>query len=186
MWPRGDAGHMRWQVVVCCCLCVLAVGCIGPLSASQPTSYNATVVGVVDGDTIDVRLSDGREERVRLLGIDTPEVHVRTDPAEYPGVPNTTAARACLRVVGENASRFVEDRLATGRVRLDIDPQADRRGGYGRLLAYVFVGDTHLNRELVARGYARVYETDFSRRDAFERAQQGAMTEGHGIWRCRT
>lgn len=178
---------MRPYLVFVLTICCLAAGCVGPMGADgAPTTYNASVIGVVDGDTIDVRLPDGREERVRLLGIDTPEVHVETSPGEFEGVPNTTAARECLRAVGENASATVRERVGSRQVRLEIDPLADRRGGYDRLLAYVLIDGTNLNRALVAEGYARVYETEFSERDAFEAAESNAMAADRGVWRCRS
>lgn len=178
---------MRPYTVLAFAICCLAAGCVGPIATDgAPTTYTATVVGVVDGDTIDVRLSDGREERVRLLGIDTPEVHVETSPGEFEGVPNTTAARDCLRAVGENASETVRGRIGLEQVRLEIDPVADRRGGYDRLLAYVFVNATNLNQVLVAEGYARVYDTAFSQREAFEGAESTAMAADRGVWRCRS
>lgn len=173
-------GRVAAPVVLC--LAVLTVGCLG---GGGPSTYNGTVVSVADGDTIDVRLADGSVETVRLLGVDTPEVHVPVDPAEYPGIPNTTAARECLRAVGENASRFVHSAVDGHRVRLEFDSVADRRGGHGRLLAYVYRGDRHLNAELVSMGYARVYDTEFAKRDTFHRAAQDAMAENRGIWRCR-
>lgn len=174
--------HGRIAVPVVLFLAVLTVGCLG---GGGPTTYNGTVVSVADGDTIDVRLADGSVETVRLLGVDTPEVHVPVDPAEYPGVPNTTAARECLRAVGENASRYVRSSVDGRQVRLELDPVADRRGGHGRLLAYVYRGDRHLNAALVSMGYARVYETEFSKRETFHRAEQDAMAADRGIWRCR-
>lgn len=177
---------MRRARLVGLCLCCLLAGCLGALGGDAgPSTYNGTVTSVADGDTIDVRLDDGLAETVRLLGVDTPEVHVATSPEEFPGVPNTTAGRACLRAVGENASAFVRTQVDGRLVRLEIDPTADRRGDYGRLLAYVFVGDEHLNHRLVAEGYARVYETTFELRDRFEAAATDARAADEGIWRCR-
>lgn len=174
---------MRREAVLGFCLLCLLAGCLGP--TDRPTSYNATVVGVIDGDTIDVRLADGREERVRLLGVDTPEVAGPTSPGEFAGVPNTTAGRACLRAVGENASAFVRSQVDGKSIHLEIDPRADRRGGFGRLLAYVFENGTHLNRGLLARGYARVFDTEFGRRAAFESARDAARAANRGVWSCR-
>jgi micrococcal nuclease len=174
------------RLVLAVILCCLAAGCVGPLAAGDAaTTDNATVTHVVDGDTIDVRFDDGRDERIRLLGIDTPEVHVETSPGEFEGVPNTTAARECLRAVGQNASRMVRTRIDGMLVRIETDPVADRRGGYDRLLAYVIADGTNLNRLLVAEGYARVYDTTFTERETFERAEARAMDEGRGVWRCR-
>jgi micrococcal nuclease len=143
------------------------------------------VLDVVDGDTVDVRLPDGSEDTVRLVGIDTPEVHAETAPLEYEGVPGTSAGRACLRSAGEDASAFLDSRIDGEQVTLVVDPNADRRGGYGRLLAYVSHDGQNLNWALVAAGHARVYDTDFALRDAFDSAEVAARGAGRGLWRCR-
>ena len=91
---------------------------------------------VVDGDTIEVEVG-GRAERVRYIGIDTPEW---TD--ERPEV------RARARAATEANRRLVAGR----RVRLELD--VETRDRYGRLLAYVWVGDTLVNEALVRDGHA--------------------------------
>jgi micrococcal nuclease len=141
----------------------------------------ATVVRVVDGDTVVVRI-DGDRETVRLLGVDTPEVGGSVSPGEFPTVPDTAAGRAHLRTWGERASRFVHDRLANRTVTIATDPRADRRGDYGRLLAYVFVNETPINRVLLDRGYARFYDAPLSRYGAFEQAAERARAERRGLW----
>jgi micrococcal nuclease len=146
---------------------------------------DARVVAVVDGDTIDVRLPDGSEDTVRLLGVDTPEVHVENDPAEFEGVPDTDAGRACLRTAGETASTALRSRLADRDVTLLVDPNTDRRGGYDRLLAYVVSNGTVVNYALVMAGHARVYDTEFARRDEFDAAERDARAAGRGLWRCQ-
>ncbi|MFW6018455.1 MAG: thermonuclease family protein [Halapricum sp.] len=151
--------------------------------AGEP--LEGVVTDVVDGDTIDVRLANGTIERVRLLGIDTPEVHVETQPEEFDGVPDTEAGRACLREAGANASRVVEDRLAGERVTLRLDPEADTRGGYGRLLAVVVHENQSINYQLVRDGHARLYDTEFSARDRYATAQQAAEDADRGLWACR-
>ena len=144
------------------------------------------VLDVVDGDTVDVRLPDGSEDTVRLVGVDTPEIHVENDPPEFEGVPDTRAGATCLRAAGHDASTYVEQRLAAGNVSLVFDPDTDRRGGYGRLLAYVYVGERNLNYALVATGHARVYDTDFVLRDVFDAAERGARSQQLALWTCRT
>lgn len=169
------------------CLVVLAAGCTGLLTGvGEPSTYNGTVTHVVDGDTVDVRLADGSTERVRLLGIDSPEVHVPPNPDEFVGVPNTTDGRRCLRAAGENASAFVSERASGARVTVETDPVADRRGDYDRLLAYVVRDGTNLNHALVAEGHARVYRTRFGQRERFETAAESARAADRGLWRCRT
>lgn len=95
---------------------------------------------VVDGDTIDIEIG-GREERVRLIGINTPETHVDDGPAE------------CF---GLEAAEFTRRLLAPGtEVRLTRDVVG--RDDYGRLLAYVYrLGDDlFVNEAIIAGGYAR-------------------------------
>ncbi|MFB6086819.1 MAG: thermonuclease family protein [Halodesulfurarchaeum sp.] len=168
---------------------VLLAGCsavpIGPGEAVPP-ARNATVVDVVDGDTLDVRFPDGSTDTVRLLGIDTPEVYAETDPAEFEGVPDTEVGEACLRDAGERATAVVTDRLADREIRLEFDPLADRRGEYDRLLAYVVLNDTNLNYWLVKRGHARVYDTEFASAGRFYAAESTARAEHRGLWTCTT
>src|SRR5918997_285103 len=83
---------------------------------------------VIDGDTIQVHI-DGRSERVRYIGVDTPEATTFTE---------------CFGPAAAAANR----RLLAGRmVRLDYG--AEPRDRYGRLLAYVYVGDLFVNAELI-------------------------------------
>ena len=200
------------RIVLLAALCLLA-GCTvavtdggtatpardtGTLTVQSPDGANATldfapadrievrVVAVVDGDTIDVRLPDGTEDTVRLVGVDTPEVHVENDPAEFEGVPETDAGAACLRAAGVNASRYVETRLHGETVTLLFDPNTDRRGGYGRLLAHVSHDGTNVNYALVATGRARVYDSEFVLRETFDAAETAARDAGRGLWRCQT
>jgi micrococcal nuclease len=143
----------------------------------------ATVTRVVDGDTVVVELEDGTEEKVRLIGVDTPEVHVEVTPDEF-GIPDTEAGRSCLRTYGERASDYAERSLDGRTVRLAPDPDLDRRGYYGRLLAYVYVDGRSFNFALVRTGHARVFRSDFTRRGEFEAAQQRARANRTGVWSC--
>lgn len=77
-------------------------------ATSSDDTLSATVTDVVDGDTVDVRFSNGTTDTVRLLGVDTPEVYGANDPAEFEGVPNTEAGEQCLGKAGENASAYAK------------------------------------------------------------------------------
>jgi micrococcal nuclease len=143
----------------------------------------ATVTRVVDGDTIEVRFEDGEEDTIRLLGIDTPETFSENDPAEFEGIPETTAGYDHLANWGDRATEFVTDELDGEQVRVVTDPEADRRGSYGRLLAYVYTdGGETFNRRLLDEGYARMYDSAFSKREAFEDAEREARQDEHGLW----
>lgn len=121
-------------------------------------ALRGTVTRVVDGDTVDVRLAGGARERVRLIGIDTPEVG-RCGAAQA-----TAAAR----------------RLAQGaRVVLRGDATQATRDRYGRLLAYVWLpGGRDLGYRLLAAGHGRVYVygRPFQRLAAYRAAEQAGRS----------
>jgi len=125
-----------------------------------------SVVDVVDGDTIEVRI-EGEIEDVRYIGIDTPE-------SVAPGQP--------VECFGVEASEENERLVAGRRVRLDFD--AERRDRYGRLLAYVYVGERFINAELVRGGFATTLEIapNDSFAGLFDRLQQEAGNAGSGLW----
>jgi len=139
-------------------------------SATRPTALGGAgnVTHVVDGDTVDVQLTTGADERVRLIGIDTPER----------GACGAARATAYARS------------LASGRqVTLVGDPTQARRDRYGRLLAYVWVDGRDLGFQQLARGFARVYIYDrpFQRLAAYRRAERTGKTRSNSIWRgCGT
>jgi endonuclease YncB( thermonuclease family) len=128
----------------------------------------ARVVRVVDGDTYDVRLSGGRKVRVRVLGIDTPEVYGATEC----GGPEASA----------RAKRF----LPRGtRVVLTSDPSQQLEDRYGRSLRYVAKNGKDIGRSLVRAGLARVYVYDhepFKRTRAYQATQRAAQRADRGIW----
>ncbi|MGQ0823574.1 MAG: thermonuclease family protein [Actinomycetota bacterium] len=107
--------------------------------ATAGTTYDATVVETLDGDTIVVSFADGVRDTVRLLGVDTPEVHHPSRPVE------------CF---GPEASAYTRARLLGRRVTLERDVEA--RDIYGRFLAYVRVDGVRFNDELLRLGYARL------------------------------
>ncbi|MFB6293372.1 MAG: thermonuclease family protein [Halonotius sp.] len=176
---------------------VLLAGCSGtapvPTPDSKPTvasngtidgtSLNVTVTHVVDGDTVDIRYANGSTDTVRLLGVDTPETPPTTvSPGEFEGIPDSEAGRDHLRAWGERATDFAERELAGQKVRLVVDPEADRRGGYGRLLAYIYVDGENFNRALLTDGFARLYDSEFTRRDEFAASERTARREAVGLW----
>lgn len=156
-----------------------------PVDFEPAETVNATVTRVVDGDTVDVRFPDGSEDTVRLVGVDTPEVNVENEPAEYEGVPDTETGALCLRRAGHDATNYTVARVDGETVTVAFDPQTDRRGGYDRLLAYVYLDGANLNHDLVATGHARLFDTEFALRGAFEASETAARTEKRGLWACR-
>lgn len=138
-------------------------------STSSPAvggSETATVQRVVDGDTF-IALEGTRRFRVRLIGVDTPET-------VKPGAP--------IGCFGPEASAYAHKTLTGKQVRLVYD--VDRYDRYERVLAYVYVGTTFFNLDLVQRGYARVLTVrpDIAHVHDFEAAQRAARASHAGLW----
>ena len=130
-------------------------------STSGPREFG--VKRVLDGDTIE--LENG--ERVRYIGINTPEIAHPPRGAEFFGPKAAEANR-----------ELVEGK----RVRLEFDVQ--KRDRYGRLLAYVYVDSLFVNAELVKRGYAYAYTypPNVKYAELFVRLQREAREAGRGLW----
>lgn len=159
------------------------------LSLTEEIKPDHAVVGkVIDGDTIDVQIllegEDGyprlsntdhlssaprpsrKIERVRLIGVDTPETVHPFKPIEE---------------FGKEASNYTKSRLQGKTVRLEYD--LSKRDKYGRILAYVYVDDRHFNAELIEKGYAFAYlRFPFKYREEFRQLELQAKQAGVGLW----
>lgn len=185
---------MKRRIPLAVIVLLLATGCTG-LPVPGPSTLDATtaadgrdvtVVRVIDGDTMDIRYENGTTDRVRLLGVDTPETHTAVSPGEWEGVPDTPAGRACLENWGERASQYATAELDGRTVTLVIDPDSDVRGDYGRLLAYLVYDGSSFNRRLLETGHSRMYDSQFSKHDEFVALERAAMKNETGVWTCRT
>lgn len=144
----------------------------------------ATITRVVDGDTVEVEFANGEMDTIRMIGVDTPEtVASNENPPEY-GIPDTSQGRDWLLNWGNEAKSFAQGELADVKVRVVTDPKGDKRGSYGRLLAYIYYGDgTNFNRELLDRGLARRYDdSQFTLRNEFGQSEETAQNENRGLW----
>jgi micrococcal nuclease len=154
--------RLRFALVI-----LLAAGVLAAAASTATRgafTLRGTVVHVVDGDTIDVRLRSGARERVRLIGIDTPEVGECMAAA---------AARSAEALAGSQAVVLKGDRTQATRDK------------YGRLLAYVWIrGARDLGFQQLARGLARVYVYDrpFERLDAYRQAERAGKRRSRSIW----
>lgn len=126
----------------------------------QPIQESAKVIRVIDGDVI-VVLLNGREEKVRLIGIDAPE---RGQP------------------YFEEAANKTKELVLSKYVRFEKD--VSERDKYGRLLRYVYIGSVFVNAELVKLGYASVYiyPPDTKYRELFRGLAAEAKEKNLGLW----
>jgi micrococcal nuclease len=130
----------------------------------------ARVVRVIDGDTILVEI-DGREERVRYIGVDTPETVAPDRPVGCFG-PEASARNKAL----------VEGRT------VELERDISDRDRFNRLLRYVYVDGTLVNAELLRDGYATsvTFPPDVRENARFRALEQEARAAGRGLWSaCR-
>lgn len=120
----------------------------------------ASVIFVIDGDTIDVSI-EGREERVRYISVNTPE-------RDEPCYDEATNANRIL----------VENQIVT------LVKDVSERDSYGRLLRYVYIGEVFVNAQLVADGWAeaRRYNPDTAQYDYLDSLEANAAAQNLGCW----
>jgi len=133
----------------------------------------ATVIGVIDGDTVEVMLGDGAKEKVRYIGVDTPE---------------TRHPKKGVECFGREAYDFNKALVLGKRVWLERD--VEERDRYQRLLAYVWLDaekQRMANAILVSEGYAQVstYPPNVKYVELFLKLQREARENNKGLWgRC--
>jgi micrococcal nuclease len=164
-------GAAALGAIVAALLALVAVAGSRHAEAGRPGTI--TIVRVVDGDTVVARLPAG-EEKIRLIGIDTPET---VDP------------RKPVQCFGREASARTKALLPKGTpIRLERDAEA--RDRYGRLLAYVYRADdgTFVNLALAEEGFAHplTIPPNIAYADRFAAAAASARAAGLGLWEaCR-
>lgn len=129
-----------------------------------PKRSKAKVKRIVDGDTIDVK-TRGSTERVRIVGIDTPELG---------------------RCAYKKATKALSRQLRRGeKVKLVADGSQDDRDRFGRLLRYVHDGRVDVGRRQLAKGWARVLVVGagFDRNTEYRATERKAMSRDRGLWR---
>lgn len=143
-----------------------------PTLTPSPTTSSiklqlAKVIKVVDGDTIEIEGG----KKVRYIGIDTPET---VDP------------RKPVQCFGKEASNKNKELIEGKEVKLEKDVSETDK--YGRLLRYVYLGDTLINELLVKEGYAHAssYPPDIKYQDRFTRAEREARENNRGLWEACT
>ena len=135
-------------------------------TSNQPGLYS--VSQFVDGDTIAVNMN-GKTEKVRFIGVDTPELH-------HPKKP--------VQCFAESAHQFTAGLINTNQVTLEADPEDDNRDIYGRLLRYIYLPDgTLVNMELIRSGHGFAYTRfPFVKKPEAIALEQDARQNSRGLW----
>lgn len=138
-------------------------------AVTSKSTTTATVLRVIDGDTIEVDIS-GTKTRVRLIGINTPEV---VDP------------RRPVECFGQEASHRAKEILSGNAVLLVSDSSQGELDKYGRSLFYVYLSDgTFFNDLMLKEGYAHeyTYRTPYRYQAQFKASEQVARSQHVGLW----
>ncbi|CAN5593761.1 hypothetical protein BH10BAC5_BH10BAC5_07350 [soil metagenome] len=137
-----------------------------------------TVERIVDGDTF--KLTTG--ERVRLLGIDTPE-KFDSKKLDYDS-KNSGKDKKTIQNLGKLSTEYVKSFLEGKKVKMIKEPNYQDKDQYGRLLRYVYLQDgTFVNAKILKDGYGQVFESfPFSKIDEFRKIQKEARENKKGLW----
>ncbi len=149
-----------------------------PFGNSSYDYNNILVTRVVDGDTL--QLESG--EKVRLIGIDTPEMHESNKL--YRDAQRAKENITTIQKLGRRSYQFTRELVEGKRVSLEFD--VERYDKYKRLLAYVYLKDNNLfvNAEIVKQGYASLmtYPPNVKYVGLFQKLYQEARDNRRGLW----
>jgi len=159
---------------------LLYLGLKSILPSAEVSANNGVyyVQRVIDGDTL--KLSSG--ERVRLIGVDTPEVHY-SNKLLADSKRNHQDIRT-IQGLGRKASIFTKGLCLHKKVRLEFD--VEKRDRYNRLLAYVYLDDgTFVNAVILKEGYGQVMTIppNVKHADYFSKLQKEARENKKGLWK---
>lgn len=151
-------------------------------NARHPSLTPATVVKVIDGDTLKIEVQ-GQKENIRLIGIDTPESKKNKKAMKDSGRSGKDVK--VITKMGKEAAKYTKTLVEKGdRIGIEFDVQ--QRDHYGRLLGYVYLPDGKmLNEEIIRAGYAQpmTVPPNVKYADLFRAAYREAREEGRGLWR---
>jgi micrococcal nuclease len=165
-----------WQIVMVGLLVVIAWGAweykgfatTESLKRNEALQDKGIVLKIIDGDTVEVFI-DNKTERVRLIGIDAPEM--------------SSANKECF---AKEAHLGLKKLLDGKQIILESDPTQENRDEYGRLLRYVFLDKENINKMMIERGFA--YELTFmgkayNYQSKFVESEEKAKEGRKGLWK---
>jgi micrococcal nuclease len=144
-----------------------------PENQQEEVGALSRVVRIVDGDTVVIDRNNATET-IRLIGVDTPELHHPTKPVQ------------CF---AREAAAYITSLLKDRSVRVVSDPSQDARDKYGRTLAYLYRDDgLFINKALIEEGYGYeyTYEIPYVYQKEFKAAQTYAREHQKGLWAPNT
>lgn len=175
---RRELNYVRTPALVITALLCLGLNSLAQKKADIPEQGEFFyVVRVIDGDTL--KLSN--DKKVRLIGIDTPELHHGSKLLR--DARRSHKDEDYIRTLGRRAADFTSSLVLNRKVRLEYD--VEKRDRYKRLLAYVYLEDgTFVNAEIIEGGYAQILTIppNVKYADEFLRKERSARENKKGLW----
>jgi micrococcal nuclease len=142
---------------------------------------STVVKKVFDGDTFEADVN-GKTEKIRMLGIDTPEKS-ESDKLNRE-TERTQSDKKTIQTLGELAYKYTLNLIGGKKITLTSEPGGDDRDRYGRLLRYVWLEDgTFVNKKIVEDGYANAYRRyNLTRQNELVEAEKLARENKKGLW----
>ena len=169
-------------LLVCIILVSLFSGCseaeLKQIENIANTTHNyGFVTKVVDGDTFWIDYGSSTE-KIRVIGVDTPETYAENKPSKWYGIPESK-----LDTWGDFATDYAKNTLEGKSVYIETDPLAGNKDSFGRTLAYVRIDGQDYGLLLLERGYARAYTSEtFLKVVEYVAAETVARNNRIGIW----
>lgn len=170
---------LQFIIPLCLYAVIILITCCAPEACGhgEEKKYEAEVLRVIDGDTVIVCFpgekphSCNRQERVRLIGVDTPEMHFSDglEPDYY----------------AQEAKAYTSSCLEGKTVEISLDDVSSERDVYDRIIAYIYIDGECFNRRLIQEGFGYYYgnfEFNRSLMDSFSKAQDEAKERRIGLW----
>jgi micrococcal nuclease len=161
------------RIIVACTLFFMITGLSSATRAATETPTQADLIATVkvesvhDGDTFTVKL-ENVDEKVRILGIDTPEL----------------SEKKKFHCLGPEIAQYMKDKIEGKEVKLTRDTKGKNRDSFGRLLRYVELDGKDIGAELLKMGYAQIYKSGvFTKKSAYVKLQATAKKNKIGVGR---
>lgn len=171
-----------YSVLIIFLFSIISIGCNNYFNNSSNEnitfSDSGIVTKVIDGDTVTISFDNGIIQKVRFVGIDTPEISQKNDVNDWFNVSDSD-----LKTYGYLAKDYITEKLLNQRVELKYDVLAGNVDQFGRVLAYVYIDGENINMSLIEEGLARTYiEGNSEQKYLFIQQQSYAMKSCKGVW----
>lgn len=178
--PSAASNYSYGQIIMLRLISLLLFAFHGFVFADE---YQAVVIRVSDGDTIEVKYMNGQKDIIRLANIDAPETSCHQS--------NENKFQSCVEKAqpyGKESKMYLTDLILNHNVIVDVNPDKDQTDYHYRTIATIYDDGLNINLEMVKHGYAW-FNSKFGKKqltipeyDEYKNAQLSAINEQRGLW----